>query len=54
MQDAIILMYQVEAVFTFINVDRFSNGRPPLIDLATTVDKDINAGDWLSKLIYVL
>ena len=36
---------QVEAVFTFINIDRFSNGRPPLIDLATPVDKNINAGD---------
>ena len=36
---------QVEAVLTFINVDRFSNGRPPLTDLATPVDKNINTGD---------
>ena len=35
----------VEAVFTLINVDSFSNGGPPLIDLATPVDKNINAGD---------
>ena len=33
------------SVFTFINVDRFSNGRPPLTNLATPVDKNINAGD---------
>ena len=36
---------QVEAVLTFINVDRFSNGRPPLTDLATPVDRNINAED---------
>ena len=37
--------HQVEAVLTFINVDRFSNGRPPLTDLATPVDRNINAED---------
>ena len=30
---------QAEAIFTFINVDKFSNGWPPLINLATIVDK---------------
>ena len=35
--------YRVEAVFTFVNVDTFSNCRLPLTNLATTVDKNINA-----------
>ena len=51
-QNSLITFYlntQVEAVFTFSNVDKFSNGRPPLIDLATTVDRNINAGDWLQS-----